>query len=85
MWTSPGYAPVLLAAAPVHRSAAPALGRTSVAAPSSAPASSYSPRLSHLLQMTRTSAGSSPVVSAAQMVAGATIPSPSAAFALAGD
>ena len=84
MRTSPGYTPVLLAATPVHRSGAPALGRTPAAAPSSAPASSGRPRLSHLLQMTRTSAGSSPVVSVSHLDAGDAIPRSSAVFGLAG-
>ena len=53
MQTSPGYAPVLSAAAPVHRSAAPALGRTPAAAASFPPASSDHPtvfRVSHWMR-----------------------------------
>ena len=85
MRTSPGYAPVLSAAAPVHRSAAPDLGRAPAAAASSAPASPGTPTVSRVSHGMRASQGSSEMVSAAQLVAGATTPNPSAAFALAGD
>ena len=84
MQTSPGYAPVLSAAAPVHRSAAPALGRAPAAAASSAPASPGTPTVSRVSHGMRASQGSSEMVSAALLVVGDAIPSPSAAFGLAG-
>ena len=62
----------------------PARARTPAAAPSLAPASSAAPAASRVLHWMRVSAGFALVVSAARMVAGATFPSPSAAFGLAG-
>ena len=68
----------------MQHSAEPAVARTPAAATSSTPASPLHPSSSHLHYQTRASLGFAWVVSAARMVAGAVIPSPSAAFAVAG-
>ena len=62
----------------------PEIARTPAAAKGLAAGSSGHPSSSHLHYQTRASLGFMWVVSAARMVAGAAIPSPSAAFAVAG-
>ena len=62
----------------------PLEARTLAAAPSSAPASSSTPTVSRVSHWMRASLGSSQMVSAALLVAGDAVPSPSAAFRLAG-
>ena len=68
----------------VHHSAKPPETVAPAAAKELAAGSSGHPSSSHLHYQTRASLGFAWVVSAARMVAGAAIPSPSAAFAVAG-
>ncbi len=68
----------------MHHNAAATSCRTPAAALSSAPASSAAPAASRVFHWMRVSAGFALVVSAARMVAGTAIPSPSAALGLAG-
>ena len=68
----------------MHHNTVAASCRTPAAALSSAPASSAAPAASRVFHWMRVSAGFAWVVSAARMVAGTAIPSPSAVSGVAG-